>query len=367
MTQSNRSKLTRFLRSLSGVAVAILVASSACSEAQTGDITGETHFLKRCDVNAADCGGSLACVCGVCTRECTVSSNCSAYPPADCITTSASQTACEGFSGAARCDVSCGTDADCRSLSASHRCEAGFCRTGSSGGGTGGTGGTAGTGGTGGDAGAGGADACVTGEVSGNQVVVLGDTFMALTHEVTAGVEELARAAGALPAGQRYRDESTSLNNSLALGGNGIRDQYERAVAEGSVAVVIMNGGGADVLNGTCADPPDASCPDIAAAVTAASELFQQMATDGVAHVVYAFYPDAMNTELRAKMDVIRPLLAAACSESPAPCHFVDLRPTFEGRYDEFITPAGLNPTAAGSEATAGAIWATMQQYCVAQ
>jgi hypothetical protein len=198
-------------------------------------------------------------------------------------------------------------------------------------------------------------------------VVVLGDTFMALTHQVTAVVEELARAAGALPAGQRYRDESTSLNNALALNGmNGILAQYERAVAEGSVEVVIMNGGGADVL-GACDDPPTPACPVITAAGAAAEQLFQRMASDGVAHVIYAFYPNPVDANVRAKMDLLRPLVQAACAASPAPCHFVDLRTAFEGNYAEYVAPDGLNPTAAGSRATAAAIWETMGQNCIAQ
>ena len=53
----------------------------------------------------------------------------------------------------------------------------------------------------------GGAGACERGDVSGNQVVFLGDTFIAATHQITAEVEQLAREAGALPVGQRYRDE----------------------------------------------------------------------------------------------------------------------------------------------------------------
>jgi hypothetical protein len=190
---------------------------------------------------------------------------------------------------------------------------------------------------------------------------------MALTHQVTAGVEELARAAGALPAGQRYRDESTALNNALALGGNGIAAQYGRAAAEGGVAIVLMNGGGADVLNGSCEDPPEPTCPALTAASAAAAGLFEQMANDGVSHVVYAFYPNPVDTEVRGRMDVLRPLIEEACAASPVPCHFLDLRPVFEGRYAEFIMPDGLNPTASGAQAAAAAIWATMQQYCVAQ
>lgn len=365
MNPTNRTKAARFLRALSALLLGALLAAVACSEAQGSDINGETHFLKTCDGDSA-CGSGLTCLCGVCSRACDMSADCSAFPSAECVLPETCS-----VEPVPRCDVRCTGNSDCGVLTSAHRCEAGFCRIPSGSGGAAGSGGGGGSGassgsGAGGEsAGAGGADACVRGETAGNQVVVLGDTFMALTHQVTAGVEELARAAGALPAGERYRDESSSMNNGLA--GGGILDQYAGAFTDAPVDVVIMNGGGADVLTALCDEPPSADCPAVAAAVTAVRELFVRMAADGVDHVVYAFYPDPGDAGVRARMDALRPLVEVACAESPVPCHFRDLRPTFEGRYGEYIAADGLNPTAAGALAAANAIWATMQEFCVAQ
>jgi len=322
-----------------------LLAAVACSTPRGEDITGETHFLRLCDAEANDCGAGLLCACGVCTRVCEVSSDCAAFPSADCIASASSPPPqmCADPAPAGRCDVTCVSDADCQVVSGSHRCNLGFCRAGSNPGG------------------------CPTGEVEGNQVLVLGDSFMAASHQITAGVEELARGAGALRSGQRYRDESTLTGNALALGGNGIMNQYDRGIAGGSVEVAIMNGGGADVLAGSCADPPDAGCPIFTEAVAGAEELFVRMAADGVSAVVYAFYPDPVDEPMRAKMDVLRPLLQAVCEASPTPCFWLDLRPVFEGRYTEYVGTNGLNPTALGSQASAAAIWATMQEHCIAQ
>jgi hypothetical protein len=83
----------------------------------------------------------------------------------------------------------------------------------------------------------------------------------------------------------------------------------------GLVGVVIMNGGGADVIGGVCDDPPTAACDAPAGAAQGARDLFARTAADGVSHIIYAFYP---------------------------------------------------NPTTAGSDATASAIWATMQEHCIA-
>lgn len=233
-------------------------------------------------------------------------------------------------------------------------------------GGSGGGDGAAGASSAGGEAGGAGTGACTYAELDTSRVVVLGDTFMALTHEVTTSLEALARASGVLPADESLRDESTVVSNALAAGGNGILGQYSRATEEAPVKIVIMNGGGADVLAATCEDPPSASCEALAAAALGARDFFARAAEDGVSHVLYAFYPNQSDPAYRARMDVLRPAIQAACDESPAPCHFVDLRPVFADHYAEYITAAGINPTLAGSEAAANAIWATMREVCIA-
>ncbi|MEI9948357.1 MAG: hypothetical protein WDO74_05085 [Pseudomonadota bacterium] len=73
------------------------------------------------------------------------------------------------------------------------------------------------------------------------------------------------------------------LANALALGGNGIEDQYTSGASEAEVKVVIMNGGGADALLGSC-DSANASCAVVAAAANAAQGLFAKMATNNLGH-----------------------------------------------------------------------------------
>jgi hypothetical protein len=97
-----------------------------------------------------------------------------------------------------------------------------------------------------------------------NQVLVIGDSFFASSHQITAYLEDLSRAAGTLSAGERYRDNSRLTANALAFGGNGIHDEYEAGVTEATVKLVIMNGGGVDVLASSCA--PNSSCPELEAA-----------------------------------------------------------------------------------------------------
>jgi hypothetical protein len=238
--------------------------------------------------------------------------------------------------------VTCNSDDECRTISSSHRCVLNTCRSG------------------------GGASACATGEVEPNRVLVIGDSYFAISHQITAYLEELARDAGALEVGERYRDNSSTTDNALAMGGNGIASQYQRGVAESAVEVVIMDGGGPDMLLSTCSDPV-AECGALVDAAAGAEELLAQMAADGVSHVVYAFYPDPVDPAMRERMDALRALIEPVCAQSPVPCHWVDLRPALSNPDADYLSTDGLIPTAAGSQASANAIWATMRRECIAQ
>ena len=337
--------------------LAILFASMALAfgcKPESGEPTGgETHFLTRCESGSNTCGDRLTCVCGVCTLPCAERAACETLPAAQCVPGCITEQA----TAPGVCEVSCVADADCAVVSAFHRCEQGACRAGSLA-----SDGAAGTGGAT-DAGT---NTCEHGTVPGNQVLIIGDSFFATTHQITAYLEGLARDAGAVAVGERYRDRSSLFANALALAGNGIADQYESGVSEAEVKVVVMNGGGADALLGSC-DSANASCAVLTAAAAAAQALFAQMATDNVEQVVYAFYPDPGNADVKARVDALRPLIQSACENAPLPCHWLDLGTVFAGHYAEYVQMDQLNPTDAGAKASAEAIWATMEQYCIAQ
>jgi len=324
-------------------ALLVLLAGTSCGRERSDPTGGETHFLTRCTPDSGSCGAGLSCLCGVCTLACDARATCQAFPDAACLASTASAT-CADSEAAGHCDVACIGDDDCAVLSSAHRCESGVCRRGAEP-----------------------PSSCAPSEVAPNEVLLIGDSFFASSHQITAYLEDLARSAGVLPTGERYRDNSHQAANGLALAGNGIAAQYDAGISESAVRVVIMNGGGADVLLGSC-DTLDATCPLLVDAAAAAGELLSKMSTDGVEHVVYAFYPDPVDAGVRAKMDVLRPLIQAVCeNNTDVACHWLDLRPTFAGRYDQLIQSDGLNPTAAGSRVTARAIWDVMQQYCIAQ
>jgi hypothetical protein len=325
--------------------VALLVLTLLVTECQSAQSAGEnptggeTHFLKSCALDSRTCGSELVCLCGVCSLPCNDGASCGALPGASCALPG--ETATCALASTGHCDVACAADAECATLSDAHRCVGGVCRANDPA-----------------------PSACPATQLTANQVLLIGDSFFATGHRIAAFLEELARQSGALLPGERYRDGSSLVGNTLALLGTGIEEQYAAASAESPVGAVLMNGGGADLLIGSCeALTPD--CPLLAEAAAAAQALLARMADDGVEHVVYAFYPDPLDAELRSEVDALRPLIASVCEASPLPCHWVDLRPVFEGKYDSYVEADGINPTPEGAQAAAQAISEAMEQACI--
>lgn len=238
----------------------------------------------------------------------------------------------------------------------------------SSGATTGGAGTGAGTAGASGSGGTGGGP-CQKGKVKANDVVLVGDSYFEIPNqEVNAELSRLARAAGTIGMNEMYRDRAIS-GTRLSGGANPIPMQYANAQAASPIKVLIMDGGGNDILQANCGSSCCASCPGVKAAVDAAKTLVQKVATDGtVEQIIFFYYPyfpsfpalDAPN------MDYQRPLMKSICDESTVPCHFMDLRPVWEG-HPEYTGNDNLHPSVTGARVLAGEIWAVMQDNCIAQ
>lgn len=173
------------------------------------------------------------------------------------------------------------------------------------------------------------------------QLLIIGDNMFAGPNQVGAELEAEARSAGIIEEDEALNDHSSPTTNALAYMGGGISDQYVTGNPEGQVRLVIMNGGGVDAVFGSC-DEALGECPVLAAAALAAEQLLEQMAADGVENVLYAFYPDPGNPGQKERVDALRPLIQSACAEAPVACNMLDLRPIFEGHYDEYVVPDGL-------------------------
>jgi hypothetical protein len=223
---------------------------------------------------------------------------------------------------------------------------------GASGGGTGG-----GASGTGGSAGTG-SGSCEKGTTMGNEVLFIGESFIAAST-VPEETTKLARAAGMLSANDSYVDKSVSgtwLGNGAS---NSIPAQY-RSNSNG-VRFVIMNGGGNDCWQGGMETHRTA-------ALNAATELWADMAENGVEKIVYHFYPDpigSMYNSLKACLDLLRPEMKAKCDALTSPkCYWVDLRETWDGHPE--YTRDGIHIDGPGNVPTATAIFEAMEANCVA-
>jgi lysophospholipase L1-like esterase len=243
---------------------------------------------------------------------------------------------------------------------------AGNAATGAAGAGANAGGAATGAGGASGAPGSAGAmaEACVRGDVAASEVVFIGESFIAMTGDIPRMTSDLARKAGTIGMGESYRSFAVS-GTQLTTGD--IPGQFERAQRESPVKVVLMDGGGNDLLFGDrCKGSFDAACKEV---VDVVAQLFSDFAAGGVRDVVYFFYPDPMGigASIKDAMDILRPEMKTLCdAASVVRCIWVDQRDTWDGHYAEF-TSDGIHPTAAGSMASSQQIWDAMVASCVAQ
>jgi hypothetical protein len=247
--------------------------------------------------------------------------------------------------------------------------EAGAATAGSMTGNQGGAGGSSGHGGAESIAGSGSAAAgaggsadeiCSRGQVSADEVLWIGESWIIEPGTQRTTVRDLAFAAGTIAANEEY-PSSAAHNASMAM----IAQQYDtRERGTPKVKVLLMDGGTWDTL------AAQMTGSSVAAAIDQALADFQQflskVAIDGtVEHIVYFLVPELMNIPGVAEM---RPRVRQACDESAVPCHFIDLQEVWEqGDPATYTASNGFFPSAAGGVAIGQAIWATMQAHCIAQ
>jgi hypothetical protein len=249
------------------------------------------------------------------------------------------------------------------------------------------------------------------GQVPPTKVAIIGDSYLDYPawSNVAPDLFGDARDAGSLGAMAQYREYQlggAAMNyGSLNLN---IPYQYETTLKNdpavmnpADVDTIIMDGGGNDVLidNQGCmtnAQPPpgDTACAmAIQSTLNRAQSLLQEMAKDGVKHIVYFFYPHldpagggllpTPAPQVNATLDYAYPLAEQICcgtsftssmtnyschgNTAGTDCNFIDTRPAFEGHIADYIKSDHVHPTPAGSQVIADLIWATMQQRCIAQ
>ena len=203
---------------------------------------------------------------------------------------------------------------------------------------------------------------------SGDQVLIIGDSYVDYVNPLGPPLEANATEAGALPAGQHY--------TNLAVAGTLIADierQWQTG-KRGMPKFVVADGGGNDVLIGApqCLDPGadmDPVCTDVVERATmVADRMIEDMKASGVKGLVYFFYPHipAGGHDI---LDYSYPMSQAACegaSDANFKCVFVDTRAAFEGHPEHFFFD-GIHPSASGAQVLADLVWAAMKDNCFAQ
>jgi hypothetical protein len=197
---------------------------------------------------------------------------------------------------------------------------------------------------------------CPHAQVNANEVLWTGDTWVVIPGAQHTRVRDLARAAGAIGADEDYVIAAQPASTMAD-----IATQYDmREAGATKVKVLILDGGEWDTI---VANGSDAS---VNSAVSAFRQHLDKIASDGtVEHVVYFLQPELQGIPGVA---ALRGPMQQACANSSVPCHFLDLQPLWAGHPEYTSSAGGLPfPSDVGAVVLADAIWAVMQQACVAQ
>jgi hypothetical protein len=86
---------------------------------------------------------------------------------------------------------------------------------------------------------------CAKGKIKASEVVFIGESFIALSGAIPRDTTQLARTAGTIGLAESYRTYAVS-GTQLVTGE--IPMQFDKAVGEGPVKIVLMDGGGNEGL-----------------------------------------------------------------------------------------------------------------------
>lgn len=218
---------------------------------------------------------------------------------------------------------------------------------------------------------------CIT---KGSQVILIGDSYsnFGLAHESVASLmTKLAVKNGALMTGDRYVDYAaagTTLQNTIT----GIPSQWQSAKRNTPIHLVIMDGGGNDVLidNQQCladGSQNNAGCQAVVErSMKVGMDLWTDMKATGVKDVIWFWYPHIPGSLAGTGHDINDYALekieaaAAAFSDDSFHVYIIDTIPIFEG-HDNYFFGDGVHATTPGTQAICDAIWALMKENCIGQ
>jgi len=238
-------------------------------------------------------------------------------------------------------------------------------------------------------AGSGGAAGSVASEfkrpciADGNEVVFIGDSYSdyGIAHRSMASfVEQHGRMDGALKTGDTYRNLAVA-GTTLAAPPAAIQSQWTSAMSMKPVKVVVMSGGGNDVLiNNTQCRPEGsearAECKAVVqASLDATKKMFASMKEAGVSDVIFFWYPHIPGGLLTGYekgtsiSDYTFPMLDAIAKSASTDTFHAYMVPTveiFEG-HPEYFYSDGLHANDTGTAKISDAIWKVMKDNCIGQ
>ena len=211
-----------------------------------------------------------------------------------------------------------------------------------------------------------------------SQVVFLGDSYVnyIVAHpELNGLVAQRAIMDGALMTGQNYRDYAVAGATMAAPSLNMIPPQWPNAKsADPDIKVVIMTGGGNDVLINhpeckAAGSQNTTGCQQIVAdTVMAVGNLIADFQKTGVTDLIYFFYPHvpAGGADLADYAMIRLNNSAKLLSTDKFRMQVIDLVPVFNGHAD-WIAGDGIHANTVGEGKIADEIYNLMKKSCIAQ
>jgi hypothetical protein len=238
----------------------------------------------------------------------------------------------------------------------------------------------------------------VKGQVKDNEVVMVGDSYMSGAPYGLVGQDVVTNSM------HNWTRLYYFPGSAIAYGAGSLNIPYEfDTQAEGAstdIKVVIMDGGGNDVLvdNRQCMTTFDSTCmATVDKSVAAAESLLMDMASKGVQHIVYFYYPHLSTagggllptpaTSVNVVDDYALAKVEAFCcgtnfassttnfscrGNGPGTdCVMIDTIPSFVGHLNtdsvSYLLSDNVHPNAMGSQVIANLVTQAMQKYCIAQ
>lgn len=220
---------------------------------------------------------------------------------------------------------------------------------------------------------------------NGNEVVFIGDSYSnyPVAHESLAVLmAQLAVADGALMRGDQYRDRAEA-GTTLAAPPAGIQSQWAQTKGMTPIKVVVMDGGGNDVLIAHPECEPDGAemqpgCQQVvAASMDALMEMWPDMQATGVTDVMFFWYPHLpgvglLNSQGTANTisDYTYPMIVDLAESVSTDDFHVWVVPTveiFEDHPEYFYVGDNLHANTTGETKIAEAIWEVMKENCIGQ